>query len=136
MAHPTEFIGMIAHRAQSEIHPPQGPVIDPGYIARFAQAHEAAGFDPPVDEHEPLRRAGALAHELLVRLGLPLLGDRRHRREVAVGEAVPERSAQRLHASRSHGQAITSVVSALIARGLPVGAAVGEHPVGGHEEGA
>src|SRR3954471_15586413 len=43
--HPLEFIGMIAHRAQSEIHPPQGPVIDPGYIRRFAQAHEAAGFD-------------------------------------------------------------------------------------------
>ena len=30
--HPLEFIGMISHRAQSEIHPPQGPVIDPGYI--------------------------------------------------------------------------------------------------------
>jgi alkanesulfonate monooxygenase len=45
MTHPLEFIGMIAHRAQSEIHPPQGPVVDPGYIQRFAQAHEAAGFD-------------------------------------------------------------------------------------------
>lgn len=43
--HPLEFIGMIAHRAQSEIHPPQGPVIDPGYIRRFARAHEDAGFD-------------------------------------------------------------------------------------------
>src|SRR3954463_9299430 len=45
MAHPLEFIGMISHRFQSEIHPPQGPVIDPGYIRRFAQAHEEAGFD-------------------------------------------------------------------------------------------
>ena len=45
MSHPLEFIGMIAHRAQSEIHPPQGAVVDPGYIRRFAQAHEAAGFD-------------------------------------------------------------------------------------------
>ncbi|GGC61280.1 alkanesulfonate monooxygenase [Siccirubricoccus deserti] len=45
MAHPLEFIGMISHRAQSEIHPPQGPVIDPDYVRRFAQAHEAAGFD-------------------------------------------------------------------------------------------
>ncbi|SDB68996.1 LLM class flavin-dependent oxidoreductase [Belnapia rosea] len=45
MTHPLEFIGMIAHRAQSEIHPPEGPVVDPGYIQRFAQAHEAAGFD-------------------------------------------------------------------------------------------
>ena len=38
-----EFIGMIASEAKSEIHPAQGPVIDPDYIARFAQAHEAAG---------------------------------------------------------------------------------------------
>jgi alkanesulfonate monooxygenase len=45
MAHPIEFIGMIAHRAQSEIHPPQGPVVDPAYIRRFAQAHEDGGFD-------------------------------------------------------------------------------------------
>jgi len=45
MTHPLEFIGMIAHRAQSEIHPPRGAVVDPGYIARFARAHEAAGFD-------------------------------------------------------------------------------------------
>jgi alkanesulfonate monooxygenase len=45
MTHPLEFIGMIAHRAQSEIHPPQGPVIDPGYIQRFARAHEDGGFD-------------------------------------------------------------------------------------------
>jgi alkanesulfonate monooxygenase len=40
------FIGMISHRAQSEIHPPTpGVAFDSGYIARFAQAHEAAGFD-------------------------------------------------------------------------------------------
>jgi alkanesulfonate monooxygenase len=45
MTHPLQFIGMIAHRAQSEIHPPQGPIIDPDYIARFARAHEDAGFD-------------------------------------------------------------------------------------------
>ena len=45
MAHPLEFTGMISHRPQSEIHPPSGPVIDPDYIRRFAQAHEAAGFD-------------------------------------------------------------------------------------------
>jgi alkanesulfonate monooxygenase len=45
MAHTIEFIGMIAHRAQSEIHPPQGPVVDPAYIRRFAQAHEDGGFD-------------------------------------------------------------------------------------------
>lgn len=42
---PLEFIGMIAHRAQSEIHPPHGPVIDPDYIHRFALAHEEGGFD-------------------------------------------------------------------------------------------
>jgi alkanesulfonate monooxygenase len=45
MTHSLEFIGMISHRAQSEIHPPQGPVVDPGYIQRFARAHEEGGFD-------------------------------------------------------------------------------------------
>jgi len=40
-----EFIGMIATREYSEIHPPQGPAIDLNYVRRFAQAHEAAGFD-------------------------------------------------------------------------------------------
>ena len=33
-----EFIGMIASEQKSEIHPAQGPVIDPDYIVRFAQA--------------------------------------------------------------------------------------------------
>jgi alkanesulfonate monooxygenase len=45
MTHPLQFIGMISHRASSEIHPPSGPILDPAYVARFAQAHEAAGFD-------------------------------------------------------------------------------------------
>lgn len=40
-----EFIGMIATRKASEIHPAQGPAIDRDYVRRFAQAHEAAGFD-------------------------------------------------------------------------------------------
>lgn len=44
--HPVQFIGMISHRAQSETRPAApGVAIDPPYIARFAQAHEAAGFD-------------------------------------------------------------------------------------------
>jgi alkanesulfonate monooxygenase len=46
-----EFIGMIAAEAKSEIHPPKGPVVDPGYIVRFAQAHEAAGFDRVLIAH-------------------------------------------------------------------------------------
>lgn len=44
MTHALEFIGMISHRRSSEIHPAT-EVFDPGYIARFALAHEAAGFD-------------------------------------------------------------------------------------------
>lgn len=40
-----EFIGMIATREYSEIHPPQGPAIDVDYVRRFAQAHECSGFD-------------------------------------------------------------------------------------------
>lgn len=40
-----EFIGMIHHRHQSEIHPPAPIVLDRGYIRDFARAAEAAGFD-------------------------------------------------------------------------------------------
>ena len=40
-----EFIGMIQPRAQSEIHPPSGPAIDPGYLRASAQAHDEGGFD-------------------------------------------------------------------------------------------
>ncbi len=45
MTHPIEFIGMVQPRQQSEIHPPQGPAIDGGYLRASAQAHDAAGFD-------------------------------------------------------------------------------------------
>ncbi|GGF44643.1 alkanesulfonate monooxygenase [Aliidongia dinghuensis] len=40
-----EFIGMIATRKASEIHPAEGPIIDRDYVRRFAEAHEQAGFD-------------------------------------------------------------------------------------------
>jgi alkanesulfonate monooxygenase len=40
-----EFIGMIQPRPQSEILPPSGPGIDPGYVRDGARAHEAGGFD-------------------------------------------------------------------------------------------
>jgi alkanesulfonate monooxygenase len=40
-----EIIGMIATQEASEILPLQGPPIDADFTARFAQAHEAAGFD-------------------------------------------------------------------------------------------
>jgi alkanesulfonate monooxygenase len=40
-----EFIGLIATQPASEIHPPEGPVIDRDYVKRFALAHEASGFD-------------------------------------------------------------------------------------------
>ena len=44
-AQDVEFIGMIQPRAQSEIHPPSGPAIDPGYLRASAQAHDEGGFD-------------------------------------------------------------------------------------------
>jgi alkanesulfonate monooxygenase len=44
-ARDVEFIGMIQPRAQSEIHPPSGPAIDPGYLRASAQAHDEGGFD-------------------------------------------------------------------------------------------
>jgi alkanesulfonate monooxygenase len=40
-----EFIGFVGSRLASEIHPPQGPVIDLDYLAASAKAHDAAGFD-------------------------------------------------------------------------------------------
>jgi alkanesulfonate monooxygenase len=40
-----QFIGMIGHRLSSETIAPAGPIFDKAYITRFAQAHEAAGFD-------------------------------------------------------------------------------------------
>lgn len=40
-----QFLGMIGHRLSSEIIPPAGPIFDSDYIVRFAQVHEAAGFD-------------------------------------------------------------------------------------------
>ena len=40
-----EILGMIGTADASEIRPPSGPVIDPDYTARFAQAHEDGGFD-------------------------------------------------------------------------------------------
>ncbi len=44
-AQDVEFIGMVQPRAQSEIHPPRGPAIDPGYLRASAQAHDEGGFD-------------------------------------------------------------------------------------------
>jgi alkanesulfonate monooxygenase len=41
----TEFVGFVSTRAQSEIHPPVGPVVDVGYTRALAVAHEEAGFD-------------------------------------------------------------------------------------------
>lgn len=40
-----QILGMIGHREASEIIQPQGAVFNADYIARFAQAHEQAGFD-------------------------------------------------------------------------------------------
>jgi alkanesulfonate monooxygenase len=40
-----EFIGMIAPQPYSEISPPEGPVVNPEFLLRFAKAHEDSGFD-------------------------------------------------------------------------------------------
>ena len=40
-----QFLGMIGHRLSSETIAPVGPIFDRAYIVRFAQTHEAAGFD-------------------------------------------------------------------------------------------
>lgn len=40
-----EFIGYIGTRKFSEIHPPQGPILDRAYVETVAKAHEEGGFD-------------------------------------------------------------------------------------------
>lgn len=40
-----EFIGYIGTRLASEIHAPEGPVLDRAYVETAAEVHEAAGFD-------------------------------------------------------------------------------------------
>lgn len=40
-----DFIGFIGTREASETRPPQGPLVQPDYIAASARAHEASGFD-------------------------------------------------------------------------------------------
>jgi alkanesulfonate monooxygenase len=40
-----EFIGYIGTRKFSEIHPPEGPALDRGYVETVAKAHEDGGFD-------------------------------------------------------------------------------------------
>lgn len=40
-----EFIGFFGSRRSSETLPPEGPVVDIGYIEAMARAHEDAGFD-------------------------------------------------------------------------------------------
>lgn len=46
-----QFIGMIQSQRVSEIHAASGPVVDPDYVASFARAHEAAGFDRVLVPH-------------------------------------------------------------------------------------
>ena len=45
MTKPVEFIGMIAPQPYSETSPPEGPVVNPDFLLRFARAHEDSGFD-------------------------------------------------------------------------------------------
>jgi alkanesulfonate monooxygenase len=41
-----EIIGMVGTQDASESRgSPSGPAVDPGYLTRFARAHEGAGFD-------------------------------------------------------------------------------------------
>ncbi len=46
-----EFIGYVSHQESSEIHLPQGPAVNPPYIAAVAQAHEYGGFDRVLIAH-------------------------------------------------------------------------------------
>lgn len=46
-----EFIGYVSHQESSEIHLPQGPTLNPPWIAAVAQAHEYGGFDRVLIAH-------------------------------------------------------------------------------------
>ncbi|MFE4640676.1 LLM class flavin-dependent oxidoreductase [Streptomyces sp. NPDC056730] len=50
---------MIGTQDASETRPPSGPVIDPDYTARFARAHEDAGFDRILIGYSSSRPDGA-----------------------------------------------------------------------------
>ncbi|HWA46381.1 MAG TPA: LLM class flavin-dependent oxidoreductase [Hypericibacter adhaerens] len=69
-----DFIGMIAHRLASETIPARGPIVDLDYVRRFAQAHEAAGFDRILVAHHSDAPDGAqiaaYAASVTQRLGL------------------------------------------------------------------
>ena len=42
---PVDIIGMITATPGAEVDVPGGAAVQPDYVRRFAQAHEAAGFD-------------------------------------------------------------------------------------------
>ena len=46
-----EFIGYVSHQESSEIHSPEGPAVNPPWIAAVAQAHEYGGFDRVLIAH-------------------------------------------------------------------------------------
>ncbi|QBQ99502.1 LLM class flavin-dependent oxidoreductase [Paraburkholderia pallida] len=46
-----EFIGYVSHQESSEIHLPEGPAVNPSWIAAVAQAHEYGGFDRVLIAH-------------------------------------------------------------------------------------
>ena len=46
-----EFIGYVSHQESSEIHLPEGPAVNPPWIAAVAQAHEYGGFDRVLIAH-------------------------------------------------------------------------------------
>ncbi|MEK8044454.1 alkanesulfonate monooxygenase, partial [Burkholderia contaminans] len=41
---PVDIIGMITATPGAEVDVPGGAAVQPDYVRRFAQAHEAAGF--------------------------------------------------------------------------------------------
>lgn len=69
-----EFIGFVNTREHSEIHPPQGPLIQQDYITKVARAHEEGGFDRVlVAFHSRSPDSIAVAHQVVAqtsRLGL------------------------------------------------------------------
>ena len=73
-----EFIGFVAPRHTSEIHPAAGPAIDRDYLKLLAQAHEWGGFDRVLVAYDGLVEAMAAlyadGHDLKDPLISPIYG--------------------------------------------------------------
>ena len=99
-----QFLGMIGHRLSSETIAPVGPIFDRDYIVRFAQTHEAAGFDRLLVGHWSDQPDGFLVTALA---GLSTVRDTQlYVQLAAAGMTLFDLTAARAEKDRAQWQAI------------------------------